>query len=123
MECYEHFELQHNHAANTKMAYFKNCQSFHDFLEAQGVDPIVKNINYYLARKWKSSLEKISMAATTIKQMIASLKRINNYLINLGILTTNVFREIDDKIVAPDNYHSRALSISELYEVYKKAIK
>src|SRR5690625_2265403 len=121
MECYEHFESQHNHAANTKMAYLKNCQSFQDFMEDKGVEPLVKNIDYNLAKEWESSLEKMSMANATIKQMIASLKRINNYLINLGILTANPFSALDERSAAPDNYHSRALSISDLYKVYKKA--
>src|SRR5699024_11136003 len=123
MECYEHFELHHNHAANTKVAYSRNCQSFHDFMKEKGIDPSVKNIGFSLAKSWKVSLQELSFADTTIKQMIASLKKLNNYLINLGILTANVFNVVDEKSVSSSNHHSRALSLSELYQVYKTAIE
>jgi len=123
MECYKHSEQLHNHAPNTKAAYTKACFSFQSFMEEQGIVPSVKNIDFSIAQAWKRSLYNLSFADLTIKQKIASLKALNEYLINLGILKANVLKKIDIKVVNTKNHHSRALSLTELYQVYKIAIQ
>ncbi|MFS0687817.1 site-specific integrase [Sporosarcina sp. 179-K 8C2 HS] len=105
LECYAHFNEHHNHSENTKAAYHKNIYAFQEFMEAEQVDPSVKNINFLLAKAWTTELREEGYSERTIKQRVASLKSLNSYLINLGILKANVFIEVDKGVVNSNGHH------------------
>lgn len=124
MESYEHFQSNHDHADNTKVSYNSNALSFQVFMEENEIEPLIKNINFELAQAWLTGQYKTGYAGTTIKSRVGFLKSLNSYLVNLGILQSNIFKEIDKGIIIEeDNHHSKVLSLSELYEVYKAAFE
>ncbi|MEJ9152540.1 tyrosine-type recombinase/integrase, partial [Bacillus smithii] len=121
IEAYIDFESKKNWSKNTRRSYSNTINDVQEDMVAKGIEPILENVDYDYALTWESEMRKENYSPKTIKQKLATMASLFSHLNKLGIINVNPFLALNVEDSNKINHHSRALSIVELYEVYKAA--
>ncbi|MEK4874846.1 site-specific integrase [Bacillus sp. FSL W8-0102] len=121
IEAYIDFESKKNWSKNTRRSYSNTINDVQEDMIAKGIEPILENLDYDYALTWENEMRKDNYSPKTIKQKLATMASLFSHLNKLGIINRNPFLALNVEDSNEINHHSRALSIVELYEVYKAA--
>ncbi|WP_107838026.1 tyrosine-type recombinase/integrase [Metasolibacillus meyeri] len=122
IEAYEFWEDNHSMkwADSTKKSYRKTVESVEEYMISNELEPIIENIDYGFIKQWENYLYEI-FSEKSIKQKIATMASLFNFLNKLGTVNSNEFAIITINNNDNQASHSRELDIQELYEVFKAA--
>lgn len=114
----EEMRPHRNWSDQTYKSYQKDVEDFEDFSLEEGFEPTLGTIYLHHVDKWiKRSYEK-NIAYNTTKRRKAALSAIFKFYQVMGVVKTNPFQAAD----LPEGqvgYHSRALELSEIVDVYE----
>jgi integrase len=89
----------------------------------QGLEPVFENIDYEFAKKWENDQRKQGYSPRSIKQHKATMQSMFSHYNQLGVVVGNPFAALKVTDSNKPKHHSRALDITELYQVYKAAFE
>ncbi|WP_255502545.1 site-specific integrase [Lysinibacillus sp. SGAir0095] len=104
---------------STVRAYERNVDEFIFDMEEKNIEPIIENVTYEYTLKWVKRMVEEGYKAKTINQKISTLSSLLTHYNNLGVINKNPFAALDKVEDYDEEHHSRALSLEELYLVYK----
>ena len=119
---FDEYKSNKSWSQSTIGAYERNVKEFVLDMEENGVEPIIENVNYNYLLKWVKRMVN-QFSPKTVNQKIATLSSLYTHFNNLGIVNGNPFAALDNIEDYDDEHHSRALTLEELFEVYKAAIE
>jgi integrase/recombinase XerD len=103
---------------NTIRTYSNPIKSFVMFMNSQGLEPNLKNIEEKLCQRWIFSLLKEGKKYNTIKLHISTLSSVFTFLKEQEITDSNPFLHV--RIPADDNDRVvHFLSFEEIFQIYK----
>jgi tyrosine recombinase XerC len=83
-----YISIEKNYSTHTASNYRRDLSDFAAFLESRG-NPDIKNIDYFLLRKFLSMLSERNLNKRTLSRKISTLKSFFNFIVREGIITNN----------------------------------
>ena len=83
-----YISIEKNYSTHTASNYRRDLSDFAAFLESSG-NPDIKNIDYFLLRKFLSMLSERNLNKRTLSRKISTLKSFFNFIVREGIITNN----------------------------------
>ncbi|MDE8564140.1 tyrosine-type recombinase/integrase [Anoxybacillus rupiensis] len=123
LEGFNEFEKSQPWSKNTRRSYRKNVINLSDYMLKQGLEPVFENIDYEFAKKWENDKRKQGYNPRSIKQHKATMQSMFSHYNQLGVVVGNPFAALKVTDSNKPKHHSRALDITELYQVYKAAFE
>ncbi|WP_199426674.1 tyrosine-type recombinase/integrase [Thermaerobacillus caldiproteolyticus] len=123
LEGFNEFEKSQPWSKNTRRSYRKNVINLSDYMLKQGLEPVFENIDYEFVKKWENDQRKQGYSPQSIKQHKATMQSMFSHYNQLGVITGNPFAALKVTDSNKPKHHSRALNITELYQVYKTAFE
>lgn len=117
---FEKYRNAKSWSTSTIKAYERNMKEFISDLEVNNIEPIIENVKYEYLLEWIKRMEE-KYSPKTVNQKIATLSTLYAHFNHLGIVNSNPFAALDAIEDYDDEHHSRALTLEELYAVYKAA--
>lgn len=117
---FEKYRNAKSWSASTIKAYERNMKEFISDLEENNIEPIIENVKYEYLLEWIKRMEE-QFSPKTVNQKIATLSTLYAHFNHLGVVNSNPFAALDAIEDYGDEHHSRALTLDELYSVYKAA--
>lgn len=119
---FEKYRSAKSWSASTNAAYKRNVKEFTLDMENNEIDPIIENVNYEYLLEWVKRMEE-QFSPKTVNQKISTLSTLYSHFNHLGIVNSNPFAALDAIEDYDDEHHSRALTLEELFAVYKAAFE
>lgn len=107
-------------AENTRRSYAKTVLDLQKFMDKNNIEPIMEYVDYELVSNWSQELS-TKISPVSIKQKFASMSSMFSHYNNLNVIKGNPFLTIKLLGASSQNHHSRVLSLTDLFEVYKAA--
>lgn len=117
---FEKYRSVKSWSASTNGAYGRNVKEFVLDMENNEIDPIIGNVNYSYLLEWVKRMEE-QFSPKTVNQKISTLSSLYTHFNNLGIINSNPFAALNAIEDYDEEHHSRALTLEELFAVYKAA--
>ncbi|MED4454894.1 tyrosine-type recombinase/integrase [Metabacillus fastidiosus] len=121
MEAFNDYKNKKRWSPKTIETYTPIVMNVQKDMIERGLEAILENITYDYVLTWKNELQKKNLSPGTVKLNLSTMASLFGYLNKLGIASSNPFLLIDVENYNGLNHHSRVLSFSELFEVYKAA--
>lgn len=77
------------YSKHTVLAYGKDIDQFHDFLDRKLVNFVISDIDHKVVREWIVLLMSVGVTPTTVRRKISTLKSYFKFLIREGITSNN----------------------------------
>lgn len=120
LDAFEEYKKIKSWAPFTTKCHERNVNDFILDMKNNDIEPIIENVTYSYVLNWVKRMEE-QYKPKTIKQKISTFSTLFSHLNHLGIVNSNYFAALDAIEDYDDEHHSRALSLEELYSVYKAA--
>ncbi|MFD2209126.1 tyrosine-type recombinase/integrase [Virgibacillus halophilus] len=118
-EAYKDQEQISDWSTNSKNAYRRNVKKVSGHMRSVGLEPTIENVTYQYCMQWKK--DHAGKNPNTLNQQKSTMTSIFRHLNNANIIEGNPFLNVNISDYTADQYLSKDLTLTELYQVYKAA--